>query len=365
MPSYIPNPYESTIKELPNIFGNWNPMTYLKQMDQQGLADQWNNVQLQGQQEDLSQTKAMNPLLQQKQQISNLENLMQVPGHAANSSMLMDKAKISNDTLDAHIQDVLKGYKFADQKRELDQLNATGQALAQAAPLIAGWNGAPGAAHATAKRLLGSMYPPELDQIPPQHLSTVMGDIGNSMMSASQKYQQAIAPAQIRADALRDVAEVKTNSAEDIAKYKAALSEKLATMKVVGQDPKNYQAAATALLLKANQEKDPEMRQELLKHAQEFSDLHEQGLAIRAQANQAGKPDVSALAGIPVQPGPQRSIIPGAPQVQPPGPPRSTPQSKIPGVKPGYVALFKDGKPVGQVPAEQAQQAQAQGYEVK
>lgn len=326
------NPFENQMPNLAAMYGNWNPMAYLKGMQQEDNAAAFNQELAVQNQEKTKQTKQatsladlMNPLKVQEKTLGNATTLAQLPGVVANSEKAGLDTKMAKDSYTSKLDDMIKGYQFKNKERELAQLEMGGRAYMQAEPMLA--SVPPPARHAAAKRLLGEFYQPEFDQVPPEKLGQVLNFVGSEMMQSQQKLYQASQIADKKGDVALQINDKRIQSQKELAAYKAALAEKTAAAKKSG-DPKTYQAAATELLKAAAAEDDPERKMELVQQAQQFVDLNQAAMVARGQAGQTGKVDTGAVTGLPTMPGPQ------TPQVTVPGmAPKSPPIENNPATK--------------------------------
>jgi hypothetical protein len=312
------NPFENQIPNLSAMYGSWNPMTYLKGMQQEDNANAFNQeLSTQNQQtttkgqQDISLADMMNPQKVLKAQLDNATTAVDLPGHEALSDLHQTNAKMARDSYQTNLDELIKGHQFKDKERELQQLEMGGRSFMQAEPLLASIP--PPARHAAAKRLLGDLYQPEFDNVPPEQLGQVLNFVGSEMQQSQQRLFAQQMGLDTRGDTARTVAatraamalgvqDKRNAGAKDIAEFKANLAEQIAKIKAQG-DPKTYMAAATKLLEAARAESDPDKKHELVQQAQQFVELNQSAMEARPQANNAGKVDIGATTGLPTQPG--------------------------------------------------------------
>lgn len=110
----------------------------------------------------------------------------------------------------------------------------------------------------------------------------------------------------------------------------------------------------------ASKEPDPQKKAELQAEADRYELIMYRKAREAAAARQEGTPDLKGM-GIETIQNPPPAPTPRA-GATPPQPAAPTPKYKIPD---GEILVYKNGKPVGTIPADQKAQAIAEGYEVR
>lgn len=217
------NPFDETNSTLPGIYGTWNPMTYMKQMDNNDLSNIYNQGMLTEQQQKNDFTVADNPIKLRQGAANAAQTEAQTPGIVANSGMLQDKAQISRGTLQAQMDAELGKYKGQLTQQHFDALDKAGQMYGQVGAVL-GSVPIP-ARQAMARKLLGDQYQDEFDSIPPEKLQDQMALMGEWATNASRK-------GQLQDEALDQKGENTARAAQIAADAKIAAAEKAAQARI-------------------------------------------------------------------------------------------------------------------------------------
>ena len=315
------NPYNQSLEGLFKVYGDWNPLAYMKGMDMVDQAGQYNDMQKQLLGQQLEREKQMLPVDVAHKQLTNQGLELGLPGIFADSNLKQDKAVLSRATLDQQHEQFIRDFQAKGSQQEAEQFQRVGQLYAQAGEML---KGIPGMmSHQRAKEILGKNYLPEFDQVPPHLLGAAVGSIGKDMMGVAPKLWGQQQLQDDKQSFLQAQLEKKLAAEKELAAYKASLQEKLAKLKASG-NPKTYEAVIVELKKQADQEPDPTRRALILDQVQEFVNLQFAMKQAGAQAGATGKVDVPGVAGLPAIPPAQ------PPQVRPPQPkPGSSPDNPI------------------------------------
>jgi len=307
------DPYTSQIKSLQDVYGDWNPLGNLAARDLLDQGKQYADQQSLEQQLKNAQTQKMNPLVLEEQRLRNETTEKQLPGIVANSSLLTDKAKLSKDTMKEQFDALLGEYQGKMNKKDLDFINGGASAYSQAGQAI-GLLPA-NMRHQMGKRMLGSFWQPEFDQMDPDTLSKTLSTMGEYMTMAQSKFAQQAALQAQKGEEARALAKQKADATAALAQYRAAVQRAGADAKKSGNKEtlKNTQAA---LYNELRREVDPDKRAAL---QTEFDNITRiiSDMDVRARAaGNAGKPDVKSL-GFQEQGLPAAPTLGNNPAVQP------------------------------------------------
>lgn len=319
------DPYTSQIKPLQDVYGDWNPLGNLAARDLLDSGRQYADQQLFQQQQETEKAKQLNPLLVEAQRLNNEKDQARIPGVRAESMLSEDKAKLSRDSMKQQFDALLGEYQGKMNKKDLDFINGGASAYSQAGQAI-GLLPA-NVRHQMGKRMLGSFWQPEFDQMDPDTLSKTLSTMGEYMTMAQSKFAQQAALQAQKGEEARALAKQKADATAALAQYRAAVQRAGADAKKNGNKEtlKNTQAA---LYNELRNEIDPDKRAAL---QSEFDNITRiiSDMDVRARAaGNAGKPDVKSL-GFQEQGLPAAPTLGNNPVVQPStgSPAQSRPQS--------------------------------------
>jgi len=315
----MPNPYDQSLEGLFKVYGNWNPMAYMRGADMLDQGAKYNDMQSNELALKNDRYKQMTPLEVQHQGLLNQEKEAGLPGLWADSNMKVDKATLSRATLDDQYNQLIRDFKEKASKQDYDELGRVGNTYAQTGEML---KGIPGMmTHARAKELLKQNYLPEFDQIPPHLLGAAISSIGRDMMDAQPKLYGDLLKQNDRQAFLAAENDKKEALARELAVYKSTLAQNLAKIKS-SQDPKTLEAAIAQLKRDQQRESDPDRKKIIGDQVQELFNMKWEIDQNKATASAAGKVDPGAVAGLPTTPVRPAPNV-GNPGGTPPAPPAS------------------------------------------
>lgn len=315
------------------------------------------------------QREKMFPLdMAQKQANIDADNA-RLPGIKADSSIRERQNKKEDLLFDDEMKAHLGKMKAEEAKRYAEQLTQAANAYTMGGQYLEDAPG--GASHEMAKQVLGPLYRPEFDKISPQALGQAIRYMGQNMSQLAPKFQQELQMQEMKNQFALTKQQQALEAAQRLAEYKGNVQKAIADL-TAKKDPKTWEALGVELRkaqYAAISAGDGEKAAFLQAEIDKITALQNSLKTAATGAKKEGEVDVPEVANLPaVPPQPPATLpMPGNnPAVQPStGSPATNRATTVPGVKPGYVALYKNGKPVGQVPKEQADAAKAQGYEVR
>lgn len=294
------NPFEQNINSIKDVFGSWNPMTYLKGMDQLDQANAYNQNDLKGKQQETGLAELMNPIKVRQAGLNADTTEAQLPGVRANSSLQSDKANLSTMTFGNQLDEMVKGHEFKDRERELKEIQGAGQAYGQAGAYL-GSIPVP-ARTAAAKQMLGGYWRPEFEQMDPNDLADTLSTAGKWMTEAQQKFMMQQAGLEAKGNNALALQDKKSQAAESLAKFKVE-AKRISDATKAQPLPRREQVLGQ-LLQQIAQETDPERKEVLQNTYNELAaQVYQEKLNI-ASASATGKPDIGAMTGLPTKPAP-------------------------------------------------------------
>jgi hypothetical protein len=298
----MPNPYDSSLEGMFNVYGKWNPLAYMKGADMLDKSGQYNDQQMQELSLRNKQTQEDMPEQLRRSRLMNDEREAGLPGIWAQSNQAVDKAALSRATIDDQFKALQKEFASKASQQDLEELRRAGEAFASVGERI-GYVPGP-IQQQEAKRLLGRYWLPEFEQYSPGDLQDTLRNMGRSIMDVQPKLYGDLTKQNDKQAFLAAENEKKLAAQKELAAFRASLSERLAKLKQ-SQDPKTYEAAATQLRLAASREAD-NARREIL--AAEAADFEQKAVALKeaaARVKQEGQLDVPAVTGLPGLGGPR------------------------------------------------------------
>lgn len=329
------------------------------------------------QQRQYDYNMAADPLKLQGLDLANQTTQAELPGRKATSISQGVKANIDLNTMQSVIDRALAENGAKKTASHAEELGSIGTILMQHAAGI-GNNpvGAGARTRALFKNLgIESMLNPNFDQMDPINQIESIRDLGGNMMDASAKARMAVQKYEMQGQTQRAVAETKARSAKEVADIKKAASDFVAnTRAAISKDHQKLQEAAVQEQELAQQAADKGDSDGAAMHMARANEFFARAVAAAqapAQVNTATKVDLPSLA--------EGKLAPRGPQPAAPVAPNTTgavpgagagrgivnPQpaaTRIPGVPEGRIPIFQNGKPIGHIPIEQAEDALKQGY---
>lgn len=321
----MPNPYNQSLEGLFKVYGDWNPLSYVKGMDMLDKGSKYDDLQSEELNLKNQKTKTMMPLEASYQDLINKGKEAELPGIAATSSLAQDKAALSRATLPHQYGNIMQEFQSKASQADLEEMNRAGQMFAQVGERI-GYLPGP-IQQQEAKRLLGRYWLPEFEQYSPGDLQDTLLNMGKGMMNLQPKPFATMQKQDDQQAFLAAENAKKLQAQKELAAYRTALQEKLANLKA-SQDPKTLEAVIAQLKLAQQREPSDDRKKIIGEQIQEFFNMKWELDQNRATAGQAGKVDVPGLGGLPAV-APRVPPQVGNPQSAIPTPPQATDQKEL------------------------------------
>jgi hypothetical protein len=326
--------YQQTPQTLADIWkgpvGAFIPSMNL--FDQQGQRDQITQAD---QTRQLDFNYNADPMRLQSMSLGNQTTEAQLPGIAANSSMLQRKDRMGADTYDQEVKKLMSQYKademagYVKEMQGLGDLAITHSAGAFAEPFGA----AARIKEAFTKAGHGAFWNPEWETMPVSTLGDKLKRFGTDIHESSAGYQKALDSIIAKAASNERIAEEKNKTDLEKARILGEFKKNIEAMKAKAKadGPVGTDKAAAALMTSAQLEGDPEKAAILRAAAQELYDELARRAAAGALVTQSGAPALGQLGqpgqkGIPVR-GPEVAVPPRPGASAPAAPPMAVPSA--------------------------------------
>ena len=257
--------------------------------------------------------------LAQKQANIDADNA-RLPGIKADSAIRERQNKKENLLFDDEMKATLGKMKAEEVRRYGEQLTQAANAYTMGGQYLTDAPG--GATHEMAKQVLGPLYRPEFDKIPPTALGEAIRYMGKNMSQLAPKFQQELQMLEIKNQFALAKQQQALEAAQRLAEYKGNVQKAIADL-TAKKDPKTWEAlgvelrkAQYAAISAGDNEKAAFLQAEIDK----ITNLQNSLKTAAAGAKKEGEIDAAAVAGLPaVEPQP-------APRLPMPGQPASSPQ---------------------------------------